>query len=187
MILLSRIETEVNLRIQRTPRGPTLHFKVHSYSLTKDVKNHQKTPKDSLNDYLNPPLVHHLYESFLTIACSEWLYDSQGRQTFSGIESPYFDFSTSFSSPVRTDYLSELNPSRPPLQQNSNSLQRFLFLFLDLHRPIPHRHNRPSPLLHFHQTRRRPPYSPQNLSQIYAPKSQQSNRRSRLCSKQTRL
>lgn len=57
MILFSRTETGTNLRITRTPRGPTLHFKVHSYSLSKDVKNHQKAPKESLNDYLNPPLV----------------------------------------------------------------------------------------------------------------------------------
>lgn len=58
MILFSRTETGANLRIARTPRGPTLHFKLHSYSLSKDVKNHQKAPKDSLNDFLNPPLVH---------------------------------------------------------------------------------------------------------------------------------
>jgi ribosome biogenesis protein SSF1/2 len=57
MILFSRTENGVNLRIARTPRGPTLHFKVHSYSLAKDIKKHQKAPKESVNDFLNPPLV----------------------------------------------------------------------------------------------------------------------------------
>jgi Brix domain len=116
MILFSRTETGVHLRIARTPRGPTLHFKVHSYSLSKDVKNHQKAPKDSLNDYLNPPLVRPLSKNLLMVARSEWLYHAQGRQTFSRIESPYIDLSTSVPSPVRTNNFRKLNPSRPPLQ-----------------------------------------------------------------------
>ena len=57
MLLFSRTENGVNLRIARTPRGPTLHFKVHSYSLAKDIKKHQRNPKESLNDFINPPLV----------------------------------------------------------------------------------------------------------------------------------
>ena len=57
LMLFSRTETGVNLRIARTPRGPTLHFKVHSYSLAKDVKKYQKSPKEAANDFLNPPLV----------------------------------------------------------------------------------------------------------------------------------
>lgn len=57
LLLFSRTETGAHLRIAKTPRGPTLHFKIHSYSLSKDVKNHQKTPKESVNDFLNPPLV----------------------------------------------------------------------------------------------------------------------------------
>jgi ribosome biogenesis protein SSF1/2 len=50
LLLFSRTETGANLRIARTPRGPTLHFKIHSYSLSKNVKNHQKAPKESVND-----------------------------------------------------------------------------------------------------------------------------------------
>jgi ribosome biogenesis protein SSF1/2 len=57
MLLFSRTEQGTNLRIARTPHGPTLHFKIHSYSLCKDVKRHQKAPKESVNDFLNPPLV----------------------------------------------------------------------------------------------------------------------------------
>jgi ribosome biogenesis protein SSF1/2 len=57
LLLFSRTEVGATLRIARTPRGPTLHFKLHSYSLSKDVKKHQKSPKESVSDYLNPPLV----------------------------------------------------------------------------------------------------------------------------------
>jgi Brix domain len=57
LLLISRTELGTHLRIARTPRGPTLHFKIHSYSLAKDVKNHQKAPRESANDFLNPPLV----------------------------------------------------------------------------------------------------------------------------------
>jgi ribosome biogenesis protein SSF1/2 len=58
LLLFSRTETGATLRIARTPRGPTLHFKLHTYSLAKDVKNNQKAPKESTNDFLNPPLVY---------------------------------------------------------------------------------------------------------------------------------
>jgi ribosome biogenesis protein SSF1/2 len=58
MMLFSRTESAVNLRIARTPRGPTLHFKIHSYSLAKDVRKTLKGPKVSDNDFLNPPLVY---------------------------------------------------------------------------------------------------------------------------------
>ncbi|CAN6595560.1 ribosome biogenesis protein Ssf2p [Trichomonascus vanleenenianus] len=47
-----------SLRIARTPRGPTLHFKVTSYSLCKDIHKFLKTPKSvNGNEYLNPPLL----------------------------------------------------------------------------------------------------------------------------------
>ena len=65
MLLFSRTENGTNLRIARTPRGPTLHFKLHSYSLSKDVKKHQKAPKESTNDFLNPPLVSLSVRTFL--------------------------------------------------------------------------------------------------------------------------
>jgi ribosome biogenesis protein SSF1/2 len=57
MMLFSRTESGVNLRIARTPRGPTLHFKIHSYSLAKDIRKNLKGPKVSVNGFLNLPLV----------------------------------------------------------------------------------------------------------------------------------
>lgn len=47
-----------SLRIARTPRGPTLHFKVLNYSLCKDVRKFVRAPKSTEgNTYLNPPLL----------------------------------------------------------------------------------------------------------------------------------
>lgn len=47
-----------SLRIARTPRGPTLHFKVLNYSLCKDVRKFVRAPKSTEGSaYLNPPLL----------------------------------------------------------------------------------------------------------------------------------
>jgi ribosome biogenesis protein SSF1/2 len=46
-----------NLRLAVTPRGPTLHFNVESYSLAKDILRTQRHPNVSPDLHLNPPLV----------------------------------------------------------------------------------------------------------------------------------
>ena len=46
LLLLSRTEQSVNLRIGRVPRGPTLTFKVEKYSLGNDVRSSQRRPVD---------------------------------------------------------------------------------------------------------------------------------------------
>ena len=45
------------MRLAITPRGPTLHFRVEKYSLSKDVQKSLKHPKASKKDYLSPPLL----------------------------------------------------------------------------------------------------------------------------------
>lgn len=45
------------MRLAITPRGPTLHFRVERYSLSKDVQKALKHPKTSKKDYLTPPLL----------------------------------------------------------------------------------------------------------------------------------
>ena len=45
------------MRLAITPRGPTLHFRVEKYSLSKDVQRSLKHPKASKKDYLSPPLL----------------------------------------------------------------------------------------------------------------------------------
>ena len=57
MIVLSESDSSVNLKIGRLPRGPTVYFKVNSYSNTKDVLALQKNPKSPGSDFKTPPLV----------------------------------------------------------------------------------------------------------------------------------
>ena len=59
LMLFTRSATtgNTNLRIALTPKGPTLTFRVESYSLSKDVKKPMKHVKDDPKTYLNPPLV----------------------------------------------------------------------------------------------------------------------------------
>lgn len=48
----------VNMRLAVTPRGPTLHFRVEKYSLSKDVQHSQKRPKSGGADlHTSAPLL----------------------------------------------------------------------------------------------------------------------------------
>ncbi|KAK5169820.1 rRNA-binding ribosome biosynthesis protein [Saxophila tyrrhenica] len=65
LLLFSRSEGKagkaggnVNMRLAVTPRGPTMHFRVESYSLCKDVAKVQKRPKGKpQGEFLAPPLL----------------------------------------------------------------------------------------------------------------------------------
>jgi ribosome biogenesis protein SSF1/2 len=58
LLLFSRSETgNTNLRIGLAPRGPTLHFRVETYSLCKDIRKSQKHPLGGGSEFMNPPLV----------------------------------------------------------------------------------------------------------------------------------
>ena len=58
LLLFSRSNTgNTNLRLALTPRGPTLHFRVETYSLSKDVQKAVKHAKGSRQEYLTPPLL----------------------------------------------------------------------------------------------------------------------------------
>ncbi|KAL2044047.1 hypothetical protein N7G274_003570 [Stereocaulon virgatum] len=58
LLLFSRSATgNTNLRLALTPRGPTLHFRVEKYSLSKDVKKAQKHAQGGGKEYLSPPLL----------------------------------------------------------------------------------------------------------------------------------
>ncbi|KXL45740.1 hypothetical protein M433DRAFT_53385, partial [Acidomyces richmondensis BFW] len=46
-----------NLRLVVTPRGPTLHFRVESYSLCKDVHRSQRRPQTGGDRHFAPPLL----------------------------------------------------------------------------------------------------------------------------------
>lgn len=58
LLLFSRSESgNVNLRVAAAPRGPTLHFRVEKYSLSKDVQRAQRHPKGGGKEYITPPLL----------------------------------------------------------------------------------------------------------------------------------
>ncbi|CAK7271106.1 rRNA-binding ribosome biosynthesis protein [Sporothrix epigloea] len=58
LLLFSRSESgNVNLRVAAAPRGPTLHFRVERYSLSKDVQRAQRHPKGGGKEYITPPLL----------------------------------------------------------------------------------------------------------------------------------
>jgi ribosome biogenesis protein SSF1/2 len=58
LLLFSRSESgNTNLRIALTPRGPTLHFRIEKYSLTKDIQKAQRHPRGGGKEYNTPPLV----------------------------------------------------------------------------------------------------------------------------------
>jgi ribosome biogenesis protein SSF1/2 len=56
-LIFSRTEKNVNLRIARVPRGPTLTFRVAEYALAKDCLALQKNPKTSDVEYHKSPLL----------------------------------------------------------------------------------------------------------------------------------
>ncbi|KAL5114282.1 rRNA-binding ribosome biosynthesis protein [Pleosporales sp. CAS-2024a] len=65
LLLFSRSSAgNTNLRLARTPRGPTLHFRVEQYSLCKDVFKSMRHPRAGANDYLVAPLL--VMNNFLT-------------------------------------------------------------------------------------------------------------------------
>lgn len=58
LLLFSRSTTgNTNLRLALTPRGPTLHFRVEQYALSKDVRKAQKHPQGGGKEYLTAPLL----------------------------------------------------------------------------------------------------------------------------------
>ena len=65
LLLFSRSEVgNVNLRLCRVPRGPTLHFRVENYSLCKDILKSMRRPRAGANDFLVAPLL--VMNNFLT-------------------------------------------------------------------------------------------------------------------------
>ncbi|KAK3318834.1 Brix domain-containing protein [Apodospora peruviana] len=58
LLLFSRSESgNTNLRLCIAPRGPTFHFRVEKYSLSKDVQKAQRRPRGGGKEYITPPLL----------------------------------------------------------------------------------------------------------------------------------
>lgn len=56
-LIFSQTKVGTNLRIARSPRGPTLTFRVTQYSTIKDINTIQQTPRSKGTEYRNPPLL----------------------------------------------------------------------------------------------------------------------------------
>ncbi|ORX82220.1 Brix-domain-containing protein [Anaeromyces robustus] len=56
-LIFSQTKVGTNLRIARTPRGPTLTFRISQYSTIKDVLSLQTNPRSKGTEYRNPPLL----------------------------------------------------------------------------------------------------------------------------------
>jgi ribosome biogenesis protein SSF1/2 len=57
LLVLSRSELSLNLRLIRNPQGPTLWFRVENYSLSKDILASQKRPIINEELFLTAPLL----------------------------------------------------------------------------------------------------------------------------------
>ncbi|OAL49686.1 Brix-domain-containing protein [Pyrenochaeta sp. DS3sAY3a] len=65
LLLFSRSESgNTNLRLARTPRGPTLHFRVENYSLCKDILKSMRRPRAGADDFQVAPLL--VMNNFIT-------------------------------------------------------------------------------------------------------------------------
>ncbi|KAF1932703.1 Brix-domain-containing protein [Didymella exigua CBS 183.55] len=65
LLLFSRSSSgNTNLRLARTPHGPTLHFRVDKYSLCKDIAKSLKHPRTEPTAFQTPPLL--VMNNFLT-------------------------------------------------------------------------------------------------------------------------
>lgn len=56
-MFMSQTESNVILRVARHPNGPTVHFRVNQFMLTKEVKAMQKRPFDSAAAFHTPPVL----------------------------------------------------------------------------------------------------------------------------------
>ncbi|EEH52427.1 uncharacterized protein MICPUCDRAFT_5698, partial [Micromonas pusilla CCMP1545] len=56
-LMLSATEASKYVKVCKTPRGPTLSFRVHQYTLAREVLASQRNPRAPKNAFLSPPLV----------------------------------------------------------------------------------------------------------------------------------
>eukprot|EP00598_Pedospumella_elongata_P005268 CAMPEP_0184980784 /NCGR_PEP_ID=MMETSP1098-20130426/10674_1 /TAXON_ID=89044 /ORGANISM="Spumella elongata, Strain CCAP 955/1" /LENGTH=419 /DNA_ID=CAMNT_0027504265 /DNA_START=86 /DNA_END=1345 /DNA_ORIENTATION=+ len=57
LVVVSQTQQNVIMRLGRFPDGPTLHFRINAYSLSRQVRATQRRPYDSPAAFMTPPLV----------------------------------------------------------------------------------------------------------------------------------
>lgn len=77
-VILSKTESGPNLRVARTPQGPTLTFKIHEYSLAVDVAHSQARPRCPPELFKTSPLVcfycNHKYIVAYLACMRQWVH-----------------------------------------------------------------------------------------------------------------
>ncbi|KAK4189418.1 ribosome biogenesis protein SSF1 [Podospora australis] len=109
LLLFSRSDSgNTNMRLAIAPRGPTFHFRVEKYSLTKDVRRAQRHPKGGGKEYITPPLL--VMNNFTTPTATS--------------DSPVPRHLESLTTTAFQSLFPPINPQRTPLK----SIRRVLLL-----------------------------------------------------------
>jgi len=127
LLLFSRSTTgNTNLRLAITPRGPTMHFRVENYSLSKDIIKAQKQPHGGGKEFLTPPLL--VMNHFISPPPSEGIQpavpkhlESLATEFFQGLVPPISPQSTPLSSIRRVLLLNREIPRSKPSPTSSSS------------------------------------------------------------------
>ena len=127
LLLFSRSATgNTNLRLARTPRGPTLHLRVEKYSLCKDVQKAQKHPHGGGKEFLTAPLL--VMNNFSTLATADNAITAVPKQlekltasVFQSLFPPISPQTTPLSSIRRVLLLNRELPQHSPAPQEAGS------------------------------------------------------------------
>lgn len=127
LLLFSRSTTgNTNLRIAITPRGPTMHFRVENYSLSKDITKAQKQPHGGGKEFPTPPLL--VMNHFISPPPSDEHQptvpkhlESLATEIFQNLVPPISPQTTPLSSIRRVLLLNRELPRSKPSSTNSSS------------------------------------------------------------------
>lgn len=127
LLLFSRSATgNTNLRLAITPRGPTMHFRVETYSLSKDITKTQKQPHGGGKEFLTPPLL--VMNHFISPSPSDGIQpavpkhlESLATEVFQNLVPPISPQSTPLSSIRRVLLLNREIPKSKPSSTDSSS------------------------------------------------------------------
>ncbi|KAK9456063.1 Brix domain-containing protein [Dipodascopsis uninucleata] len=100
LLIFSKTQSnDTSLRIAHTPRGPTIHFRLISYSLCKDLRRFQRHPRTPSSEFLNPPLL--VLNGFQVPASSETALDKAHYKVLTSMFQNMFPAITATSSALK--------------------------------------------------------------------------------------
>ncbi len=72
LVVISQTQQNVIMRLGRFPDGPTLHFRINAYSLSRQVRATQRRPYDSPAACKNVHILTYIFYEFITLRCITW-------------------------------------------------------------------------------------------------------------------